>query len=1221
MGASSKNALLKTESSTEKDAIESDDTSWPCLGDENEQKTPAVEKKASTENIIDEVTEVTDEEVTPNEHVEVAASKDLESVTSVDSSHEGEKSEVAATTSAPPSGDITISRVEGVIRVSAPVAEQLNPSVANATPSDTKATGEAKEEDDGHAWETVAQKARGSRKKGSNHSGSRHGTNGGGNDSHGASSRKSKGKRTSDSRKKARNTKIARDVISSILNKVDEEVKRKKPVAAQPAVNPWKVGQKASSSPDRTVNGDDEAKKEFKVASGKTMRDLVVEVKGSAAAKKMPVSAAAAAAIVAAPNQNRFIPVDPRSPTRRDHVARSKASPTQRLKGGVAITADQSTAPTYQETVSAVSSPSNAAVESKEGRNSVEERVSKSDSSNESVEETPQNQGRIPLTPSKKRSSRDPPLPTLLSPENANSASSSVASSLEVPHGGNRHHHSNCSVDTSDVGCHLLDVCDRLSKEMALFMSRRNLALTARRRERGALLAALQDTVSAIWPSGGHVELYGSCATQLDLPSSDLDVVVIGLDRALNAAGQSQVESADADTAADTKTSKSKDISLSPEDPKQSTAQQSLTLPLGLSLHRNAERVVRLAAALEAQPWAVQVNAIPTASVPVVKILADPSRLTGTAHGGDWSAPREEMVTQTPNGTGNAAPRQLDEDEVARQQFNHQPWRGSDVMNGLLSLDITFEGSEHGGLGSTEFSARTVAEACREFGHEPDATPFVQALMVLKELLAQRKLNEPYSGGLSSYALLLLVVALIRERAAIREELERVEQQRQAMAAIDNRASFSGATASVKNEDTSPVPASSVAKATRLEHSGKPKGRKKATAPQKSSKKGPEKNQKTAPPASPKAKKSTVVTPAVSPKPKASSVSSWASIARKPSTLSIGSVSQESSGKQSEEGMPKPAVTNTKPSLLTKKPSFADAVARSTVSAPKAAAQDAKKATQNKPSSQNTFAHKSPSQESKKAPQKKPTSTVKTAPQDLPKEKGYSARPTRSDSIAQQSSDTPQMRNSDGPSVGPASVAPVAAPVDPQLMPVLPFYAQGFNDIVEVLCSGETTAGKLLMHFLLYYGEQFDAHTTSIDISGKHDRGYMNQMLSPYPYLSPYIPRMSHGHIDPVTGMLTVDPIVIYDPLEGAENNNVARRCFAWNSVRWIFAQSYATLSSAVERSATPPASHAGAKHASAVAWDGRLQLNSSGSSAQIDDVADDLMDPSSSLLRCLLSF
>jgi hypothetical protein len=176
-----------------------------------------------------------------------------------------------------------------------------------------------------------------------------------------------------------------------------------------------------------------------------------------------------------------------------------------------------------------------------------------------------------------------------------------------------------------------------------------------------------------------------------------------------------------------------------------------------------------------------------------------------------------------------------------------------------------------------------------------------------------------------------------------------------------------------------------------------------------------------------------------------------------------------------------------------------------------------------------------------------------------------------------------------------------AIPASSSLIETPSLYPQGYNDIIEVLCSGNVTSGKLLMHFLLYYGEHFDAQTTAIDVSGKHERDY--SMVGPYSYFSPFIARRAAGTIDPVTGMLTVDPIVIYDPLEGAEHNNVAKRCFAWSSVRWIFAQSYATLSSAVERSATPAAAAA------------------AGSKAVSVPAAKDLMDPSSPLLSCLLSF
>ena len=118
---------------------------------------------------------------------------------------------------------------------------------------------------------------------------------------------------------------------------------------------------------------------------------------------------------------------------------------------------------------------------------------------------------------------------------------------------------------------------------------------------------------------------------------------------------------------------------------------------------------------------------------------------------------------------------------------------------------------------------------------------------------------------------------------------------------------------------------------------------------------------------------------------------------------------------------------------------------------------------------------------------------------------------------------------------------------------------------------------------------------------------------SPYSYLSPYIPRRAPETIDPHTGMLVVDHIVVYDPLEGAENNNVARRCFAWQQVKWIFAQSYATLSSAVERSSSPlvtPSARPGIPDGAA-----------SGASVNPETDEGDLMDPSSPLLRCLLSF
>ena len=1082
---------------------------------------------------------------------------DSQCVESVDSS-EGEHATENANDEKPLNGkDISVSRVKGFHVVAPPVSDKA--VVSPSRIESQKQTGETEvQEDDGDAWETVEVRGRSNRKKAASRSLSNVW-----NDARGATpGKRPKGARTAVSRRKVTNRKVAREIVSLVLDKVEDEVMRKKPIATRPAVNPWKVGSPLAATRP-TIDSEKVIKNPVRTPE-RTMRDVVMKGLLPASPKRVTP--------VEQPARQRFFPIDSKGSHKREQGTRSKTSPTQRLRMNTGTPADQNTAPTYQETVSAVSTPSHAAVDSKEGQTPSDERISKIDSNSD---EAPQNQGRTVSVPSKMSSSRDPPLPTLLSPENGNSTTSSVASSLEVPHGSHRHHHSNCSVDVNDVGYHLLDVCDRLSSDMSLFMSRRELALSARRRERSALLAALQDIVSSIWPGSAHAELYGSCTTQLDLPSSDVDVVVVGLDHGADMMAPPQ-PLPNSKTSASSLTSFEEPSTL--DEPPQAQIQSPLpAAPYSpLLKHFNAERVVRLAAGLEAHPWAVQVNAIPTASVPVVKVLADPSRLNG--NGTEWMSHHQHLAAHAEAVAGPTTPGHHEEEEGGtnnRQQFHHQqgllPWRGADVMNGLLSLDVTFEGPEHGGIGSTEFSTCVVEEACREYGLDAEATPLVQVVLVLKELLVQRRLNEPYSGGLSSYALLLLVVALIRERAVIKEELERVEQQRRAMAASATAGSFLDADRQTKKQrPTSSGTPSALSISIPGFEPKKAKGR-------------PETKEKAAP-------VTTRVSGAGSMKPsskppsspnQATRVSSWASIAKKQSNLPSKAVASKNTTSIPTEET-RPPHSSAKPLPATKKPSFADAVARSA-----------------------NVATASPTR--KKTPQSF-SASQSTA----------STRAAKTDWTPQPTNESSQRKNEDAKAAAePVTVSQSAASADSQLLHMNSYFSQGFNDIVEVLCSGETTAGKLLMHFLLYYGEHFDAQVVAIDISGKHDRGYSNG--HPYPYISPYIQRRAHGNIDPVTGMLTVDPIVIYDPLEGAENNNVARRCFAWNSVKWIFAQSYATLSSAVERSATPPAS-AGGRLTQEESREVPAQRTTASPASAVDAAAD-LLDKSSPLLRCLLSF
>jgi hypothetical protein len=1006
------------------------------------------------------------------------------------------------------------------------------------------------DEDDGHLWETVELRVRNSRKK----------TTSNGTIDPIAQGLVKRAPRKL-TRRKNNTRRMVNEVLDSLLDTVDDEVRRrnqhvvpkKSPVMALASSNPWKIGPPKSTGVAPLNSSVPVVAKPIpskKVSAPVTMRDIVVGRHATTSPNKTGAKEEIRPAA--------WLSVKPKTD---DSSSQIKESFTKLGKSSSA--ADQNTAPTYQETVSAVS----GSAAPKESPTSIEDRVSKDESSSSITNEISQNLVREEVILEAKSS--ELPLPTLLNPQNVSSANSSVASSLEVSHAGRHNHRFVSGVDVNDVGYHLLDVCDRLTRDMGLFMSRRALALTARRRERGALLSALQNSVSSIWPSRGHVEMYGSCATQLDLPSSDIDVVVVGLDRnmpmEMMASPSLQDLSLAASIASVAPGPSQSFEEVATDDSFRSTAlppHMAMQLPTydPLQMHRmiSADRVVRLGAELEAQPWAVQVNAIPTATVPVIKVLADPSKLTSHHAGGEWMAHHQQLAAQAAAAAvqpepSSDKPRANKHQYAVQSQPFHPPWRGADVMNGLLSLDITFEGAGHGGIGSTQFSAQVVADESNAAAVHPDATALVQVVMVLKELLAQRKLNEPYSGGLSSYAVLLLVVSLCRERAIIREEIERAERQRRAMTAGDGVGTFVNLTSQV-----APVNATNIRPQNGTNHKSvrPPQHSKtlssKASTLSNSLKK--DSNHSTKPSNGVVASSSNSSTGG----------SSWACIAKKKNSAS------SSSGVKLQAAPVKDDAVQAQ----RKQPTFADA------------------------------ARSAPHMQTSSTPMRSYKSSL--AGQG-PTTKGSLLNETNAELRSRKASNNSESSETDRKSVG-ATSAPVQ---DASPLPAS-FYPQGYNDVIEVLCSGEPTAGKLLMHFFLYYGQYFDSQSTAIDLSGKHERDYSGQ-VSPYYYFSPFISRTTAGLIDPVTGMLTVDPIVIYDPLEGSESNNVARRCFAWNSVRWIFAQSYATLSSAVERSATPPVTPAA--KSSAVA------PSAAGNGAPNSEVVGDLMDPSTPLLSCLLSF
>lgn len=641
-----------------------------------------------------------------------------------------------------------------------------------------------------------------------------------------------------------------------------------------------------------------------------------------------------------------------------------------------------------------------------------------------------------PTMKSTKHESTFMPIPTYLGVHcSNNSASSSVSSSLDTPNiNGILYTCGKSSSTLSEArlieGYHLLDVCDRLSAEISIFMKRRAAALEIRRLQIQHLMKVMHNTVSSIWDGEGvRVEVMGSCATSLDLPSSDLDLVVCGIKNYSHL-----------------------------DDPSE---------PFPYYNHPNAPFVMRLAMELEKKPWAVQTKPIPTASVPVVKILVDPSRLLSNTGAIDFVSYSDELgengavakwnLEQTETHLGydsttemqKAYPVSSSVDSLKRQGdvFGLEaPWRGAGLPNGFLSVDITFEGHGHGGIGSTTYAATVVREACDEFKCPPDDTPTVQLIMVIKELLAQRRLNEPFSGGLSSYSVLLMVCAAIREAKAVREELGAAAKQQRCEVSEVLSDGASKNKLSKSCTDVCNVPGQEL-----LVHNSIDKMSNKI----------------------------------------GSKSSSWAVIAK-----------NAGSGCCSVNMDLKPTSSCSAAGIAQLSPT-------------------AKFTT--------TFGDKTVS--SKRLSKSEPT---------LSTEMSTTVCPTVTLTVC--SEEVPVLQNS--------IVSEESLRLLTKIRSSILFQGAGTDDILEVLCSGEPTAGKLLMYFLLFYGKLFNAQTTVVD---------MNALCCPF------VPRQAGGSIDPITGVFTVDPIVVYDPLEGEEGHNVARSCFAWYSIRQVFSQCYATLTQSLE--------------------------------------------------------
>lgn len=199
------------------------------------------------------------------------------------------------------------------------------------------------------------------------------------------------------------------------------------------------------------------------------------------------------------------------------------------------------------------------------------------------------------------------------------------------------------------------------------------------------LLQRTQPLIHSLWP-GARVRVFGSMATGLAVPFSDIDLMIQGP----NATGDEQTQ-----------------------------------------------QVVRglwsLAGRLQEEPWVRSVSPILQASIPVIKLDALVHVLVNAASAQSLAA------VFSSDGTSQSLVQVVDPALPSYSQ-----------MMQTIPIDITIEAKEHMGGRSCEF-----VRACLL----TRSTVLPAVVRVLKTLLHGAGLNVPFSGGLSSYALFLMVCA------------------------------------------------------------------------------------------------------------------------------------------------------------------------------------------------------------------------------------------------------------------------------------------------------------------------------------------------------------------------------------------------------------------------------------------------------------------------------
>ncbi|CAK9859660.1 unnamed protein product [Sphagnum jensenii] len=223
-----------------------------------------------------------------------------------------------------------------------------------------------------------------------------------------------------------------------------------------------------------------------------------------------------------------------------------------------------------------------------------------------------------------------------------------------------------------------------------------------------AAVDCVREGVKQLWP-GADVEVFGSFATGLCLPHSDVDVVVV-------------------------------DSPPLPDTPETAA----------LSGARALAPLIRvLGTALRGYEWCESLNTIDSASMPVIKLRCRPS-IKSVEGCQPTSPPTSVAIDITIGGRKTGSPGGRSQGAAERP--------GGSGGGESLQIIAKFEAAtkSHNGAAAREY----VIERLRQF---PALAPLV---LLLKSYLHQRGLNDVYTGGLGSFSLTLMLVFYL-ERAPV----------------------------------------------------------------------------------------------------------------------------------------------------------------------------------------------------------------------------------------------------------------------------------------------------------------------------------------------------------------------------------------------------------------------------------------------------------------------